>query len=225
MLHAHKIAIEAANQVTVTPIAMDLAESGAAFSLAQEIAGRGMMVDLLVNNAGFGASGPFVEMDRQTVLDMVALNITALSELTHELLPGMIARGRGRILNVASLAAFLPGPYMAVYYATKAYVLSFSEALSEETRGTGVTVTAFCPGPTDTGFQVRANIEDSPLFSRRSRVMAALDVARAGLDAADAGRRVCVPGNTNRINALLSRIAPHALTNYLVRRLHAPSRS
>lgn len=137
MLHAHKIAIEAANQVTVTPIAMDLAESGAAFSLAQEIAGRGMMVDLLVNNAGFGASGPFVEMDRQTVLDMVALNITALSELTHELLPGMIARGRGRILNVASLAAFLPGPYMAVYYATKAYVLSFSEALSEETRGTG----------------------------------------------------------------------------------------
>lgn len=223
-LHAHKVAIEAANSVTVTPIAMDLAEPGAAFGLAQEVAGRGITVDMLINNAGFGASGPFVEMERQTMLDMVTLNMTALSELTHELLPGMVARGRGRVLNVASTSAFLPGPFMAVYYASKAYVLSLSEALYEELRGTGVTVTALCPGPTDTAFPGRAGVEASPRYRANAHIMSALEVARAGLNAAEAGKRVCVPGRANRMGALLSRIAPHALTNRVLRRLHAVSR-
>lgn len=220
-LHAHKLAIEAANAVTVTPIAMDLTEPGAAFALAQEVAGRGITVDLLVNNAGFGASGPFASMDRRVMLDMIAVNMTALTDLSHALLPGMIERGRGRVLNIASTAAFRPGPFMAVHHATKAYVLSLSEALSEETQGTGVTVTALCPGPIGAGSQGRADVADNRLSGRGANVMSPLDVARAGLDAVESGRRVCVPGRGNRLGALLARVIPHGLSNRFLARLRS----
>jgi short-subunit dehydrogenase len=136
-------------------------------SAPAEVAGAIPDVDVLVNNAGVGAYGLFADADLGATMAMVALNVGALTELTHRYLPGMLARGSGRILNVASTAAFFPGPLMSVYYATKSYVLSFSEGLAEEVRGTGVTVTALCPGPTATGFQAAADMEMSALVEGR----------------------------------------------------------
>ncbi|NNG02735.1 MAG: SDR family NAD(P)-dependent oxidoreductase, partial [Inquilinus sp.] len=147
-----------------TIIAADLATARGPAGLLKEIAGRGLAIDVLVNNAGFGAAGRFDMMDAKTVDGMIAVNIAAVTRLARALLPGMLERPRGGVLNVASTAAFQPGPMMAVYYATKSYVLSFSEARWEETRGSGVTVTALCPGPTRTEFQARAKMEDMPLF-------------------------------------------------------------
>src|SRR5712671_2718034 len=133
-----------------TVIAADLAQPGAAARLADDIAQRGLAVDVLVNNAGLGAAGRFDRCDPARISEMLQVNIVALTELTRLLLPGMIARGRGRVMLVGSTAGFQPGPGMAVYFATKAYVLSLVEAIPEVFRGTGVTVTTLCPGPTAT---------------------------------------------------------------------------
>src|SRR4051812_3624413 len=138
-------------------------------------------VDALVNNAGFGLGGEFAETELQSELDMIQVNISALTHLTKLFVPTMIKRRSGRVLNVSSTAAFQPGPLMAVYYATKAYVLSFSEALAEELRNTGVTVTALCPGPTDTDFAEVAHVTNSPLFT--VGIADAGDVAKYGFDA------------------------------------------
>ena len=143
---------------TVAALAVDLARPDGARSLLDEIERRGLAVEVLVNNAGFGVYGPFAGADLAHTLEMIQVNVASLTELTRGVLPGMTARQSGRILNVASTAAFQPGPLMAVYYATKAYVLSFSEALANELSGTGVTVTALCPGPTRTAFQERAGL-------------------------------------------------------------------
>ena len=134
-------------------ISVDLAQPDAAAEIVRRLEGAGPAVDVLVNNAGFGVLGPLATTEPETAGRMIRVNIEALTQLTRALLPGMLARRRGRILNVASTAGFAPGPLMAVYYATKAYVISFSEALAEELRGTGVTVTVLCPGPTRTEFQ------------------------------------------------------------------------
>src|SRR5207253_1790491 len=136
-------------------------------------------VDVLINNAGFGLSGPFIETDLRKELEMIQVNIAALTQLTKLFLRPMVARKSGHILNLASTAAFQPGPLMAVYYATKAYVLSFSEAIADELNGSGVTVTALCPGPTESGFQKRANMEDSKLV-RGKLIMDAATVACLG---------------------------------------------
>ena len=160
-------------------IARDLTQPGAAadvFASARGVAGR---IDILVNNAGFGTMGPFRASDLQTDLDMIRLNIEVLTELSKHALPDLIA-AKGKLLNVASTAAFQPGPLMAIYYATKAYVLSFTEALAEELAPEGVTVTALCPGPTRTGFQARADIQDARLFSVGA--MSARRVAKVGVD-------------------------------------------
>ncbi len=149
------------NSVRVEIVARDLAAPNAVEGTRSEVEGRGLEIGTLINNAGFGNLGGFHETALELQLSMLRLNIEALTELTHRFLPPMIARGRGQILNVASTAALQPGPFMAVYYATKAYVLSFSEAIAEELRGTGVTVTALCPGPTRTEFQARANMGGS----------------------------------------------------------------
>ena len=149
---------------------------------------------------------------------MIQVNVVALTHLTRLLLPGMLARRRGRILNVASTAAFQPGPLMAVYYATKAYVLSFSEAIASELRGSGVTVTALCPGPTATGFQRRAAMEDSKLVSGRT-LMDARTVAEAGYAAMLAGKTVVIPGWRNWLMAEAVRFAPRNLTTAIVRRM------
>jgi short-subunit dehydrogenase len=175
-------------------------------------------VDVLINNAGFGVLGPFVESDLRKDFEMIQVNVAALTHLTRLFLPPMLARRSGRILNVASTAAFQPGPLMAIYYATKAYVLSFSEAIADELRGTGVTVTALCPGPTATGFAEVAGMESSRLFSL-TRPMSSEAVARYGLRAMQHGKRVAIPGIANKLAAQSLRVAPRRLVTTLVRKL------
>lgn len=198
--------------------AADLTRPGAAAALAEAVP----RVDVLVNNAGVGNFGPFAEADLDRTLGMIQLNVAALTELTRRYLPGMVATGRGRVLNVASTAAFQPGPLMAVYYATKAYVLSFSEALAEELRGSGVTVTALCPGPTASGFQAGADMEASKLVKGRSLPTAA-EVARDGLRAMDAGKVVHVSGVRNKVLASSIRVTPRPVVRRLVHRLQQPA--
>ena len=176
--------------------------------------------DILVNNAGVGDFGPFAEADPERTDQMIQLNVTSLTALTRHFLPGMLARREGRILNVASTASFQPGPLMAVYYATKAYVLSFSEALTEETRGTGVTVTALCPGPTASGFQAAADMELSPLVANR-RLPTSAEVAAFGVKAMQRGDAVAVPGVMNKLMAESVRFSPRFVTRRLVHKLQA----
>ncbi len=180
-------------------------------------------VEVLVNAAGLGVHGFFwktpVAQERETIF----VNVFALTELTKLCVGGMVERRRGRILNLASTAAFQPGPLMAVYYATKAYVLSFTEALAEELRGTGVTATALCPGPVLTGFQERAGLEDVPLL-RGPMVLDASKVARAGWRGAMRGKRVVVPGLANRVLAAGARFSPRRLATKIARRLQERKR-
>ncbi len=173
-------------------------------------------IEVLVNNAGIGLGGEFSETKLQRELDMIQVNIVALTQLTKLFIPAMIKRQSGRVLNVASTAAFQPGPLMAVYYATKAYVLSFSEALAEELRNSGVTVTALCPGPTHTDFAQSAQMTNSRLFNTFGLADAA-DVAKYGFDAMMHGKRLAIPGIRNKIVAQANRIAPRALSAKLAR--------
>ena len=175
-------------------------------------------VDVLVNNAGYGLGGPFAETDLRKELDMIQVNIVALTQLTKLFLAPMIARKSGRILNVASTAAFQPGPLMAVYYATKAYVLSFSEAIAEELSGSGVTVTALCPGPTETGFAAAAEVSNARLFNV-AKPMASMQVARIGYQAMNRGRRVVVAGMKNKLLAQSVRISPRRVVTKVTRAL------
>ena len=175
-----------------------------------------IQIDALINNAGFGLGGEFAETELRRELDMIQVNIAALTHLTKLFVPGMIKRHSGRVLNVASTAAFQPGPLMAVYYATKAYVLSFSEALAEELRNTGVTVTALCPGPTQTEFADVAHLTSSRLFTTFG-VADAADVAHYGFDAMMHGKRLAIPGIRNKIVAQANRFAPRALSAKLAR--------
>jgi uncharacterized protein len=196
-----------------TVIAADLSQPGAAAELANAIEARGLTVDVLVNNAGLGAIGPFDRMDPLRIGEMLQVNIVALTELTRLILPGMGARGRGRVMLVASTAGFQPGPGMAVYFATKAYVLSFGEAIAEELRGTGISVTTLCPGPTATNFAQIAGSDELPFFNSAMRhVMNAAEVARLGYEGLKGGRRVVITGLLNRVVALGGRFAPHLIS-------------
>jgi short-subunit dehydrogenase len=195
-----------------TVIAADLARPGAAASLADDIAGRGLAIDILVNNAGLGAAGRFDRSDPARLGEILQVNIVALTELTHLLLPGMIERGHGRVMLVASVAGFQPGPRMAAYFASKAYVLSLGEALAYELRGTGVSVTTLCPGATATEFFAVAGAGNSVMARRLRRMMRAQDVARLGYQGLAAGRRVVITGAMNRLVALAGRYAPHRIT-------------
>ncbi len=199
-------------------IVADLGEGAGPGNLFDEVNRRGLVVDILVNNAGFGTHGRFWEIATQDELSLLQVNITALVQLTRLFLPGMVARKQGKVLNVASTAAFQPGPLMANYYASKAYVLSFSEALSNELAGTGVTVTALCPGPTTTDFQRRAGISASRVSSITG--MSAQSVAQAGYNAVMRGKRVCVPGWKNRLLAASAKWLPRSLVLNVVRRLN-----
>lgn len=202
-----------------TVIESDLARPGAAAALAAAVAARGLTVDVLINNAGFGDLGPFAELDPDKLDRMLLVNVVALSELTRAFLPGMIARGRGRVMLLASTAAFQPGPGMAAYCATKAYVLSLGEAVAHELRGTGVTLTTLCPGATRTGFARAARAEGNRLFSGRLPVMTSAEVARLGHQALMQGRPVAVTGFANRIAALSGRLAPHRISLPVTRAL------
>ncbi|MDB5545689.1 MAG: hypothetical protein JWO64_2838 [Hyphomicrobiales bacterium] len=208
--------IESTGRPRPLVIACDLSRPEGLDALVTRLASEGARIDILVNNAGFGLHGAANRLERAAQLDMIDLNIRALTDLTLRLLPQII-EARGRILNVASIAAFLPGPQMAVYYASKAYVLSFSEALSQELKGAGVKVSVLCPGPTSTGFPARAGL-DAALF-QRMRPASARDVAEAGYAGLMAGQRVIVPGLLNKLSRVLAGVTPRAILLPLVGRL------
>jgi short-subunit dehydrogenase len=203
--------------VTVRVLAYDLAQPAVPAQIAARLQQDDLAIEVLVNNAGFATYGPFIATDLATELEMIQVNVVALTQLTKLLLPGMVQRRSGRILNVASTAAFQPGPLMAVYYATKAYVLSFSEALANEVRGSGVRVTALCPGPTRSGFQSRAQMEGSRLV--RGELMDAATAARAGYAGLMQGKTVVIPGLRNRLLVEVVRFTPRALVTQVVRRM------
>ena len=214
--------LEAIAPVRIVVIPGDLSLADAAERLYEELEKAQITVDILINNAGFAGHGAFVDREWQNESKMIAVNITALTHLTKLFAKGMVARKSGRIMNVASTAAFLPGPYMAVYYASKAYVLSFSEALASELQGTGVTVTALCPGPTATGWASTAGVERSRLFQYITPASAA-DVARYGYEAMKKGKVVAVHGMLNKVMTLSLRTAPRWLLPSIVRWLHKPA--
>jgi len=206
--------------VRAVVVAADLSEPSSADRVFERLEDEGFQVDVLVNNAAFGTLGRFDRSDLGTQVDTVQVNVSALTHLTRLCCAGMVERGHGRILNVASTAAFQPGPFMAVYFASKAYVLSFSDALGEELRGSGVTVTALCPGPTRTGFQKRAGMERAPVGGRMVTGDAA-SVARAGYAGMMKGRRVVIPGVWNRLGAVAPRLTPRSLATRIVARMTA----
>ena len=197
-------------------LAADLARDEAPREIFEELGAGGVEVDALVNNAGFGSYGLFAETDLESELGLLQVNVVALTHLTKLFLPGMIARRRGYVMNVASTAAFQPGPLMAVYYASKAYVLSFSEALANECEGTGVVVSALCPGPTETGFVAAVpGMGESKLFDRA--VMDARTVAEAGSRGMFDGKAVVIPGLRNNLLARSIGFFPRGLVTRVVR--------
>jgi uncharacterized protein len=202
--------------VHVHTYALDLAAPTAPKFLFEQVQSAGLIVDILVNNAGFGALGEFAHMSQEQVLGQIQLNIVALTELTRLFLPSMLARRSGRVMNVASTAGFQPGPLMAVYYATKAYVISFSEAIANEVRNSGVTVTCFCPGATHTGFAKRAGNEKTRVF-KQFGAMSAEKVALDGYRALMEGRTLAISGVQNWVVAQSTRFAPRKLVTAISR--------
>jgi uncharacterized protein len=205
----------------VTVIAADLGQAGAAAALVKILEQRGIVVDLLINNAGLGDNGRFDRADPQRIASMLQVNIVALTELTRLVLPTMVARRRGKIMLVASTAAFQPGPGMAVYYASKSYVLSFGQAIDYELRGTGVTVTTLCPGPTESEFIQVAHMEGAGLFKGPMPIMSAAEVAQRGFQGLEDGRRVVIAGALNRLVALTTRFSPTSMLLFIADRLNS----
>ena len=196
----------------------DLAQPGSAEALHERLVQGGTRVDVLVNNAGVGMQGRFHELPIERQLGMLHLNVTSLTALTRLLLPSMVSGNTGGVLNVASTAAFQPGPLMAVYYATKAYVLSFSEAVAEEVSGTRLKISCLCPGPTQTGFVEAAEMQGSRLFT--AGAMSAEDVARIGYEGWQAGKRLVIPGMQNRLGTVLVRFTPRRIVPMITKRLN-----
>lgn len=209
--------------VKATAIANDLEAKGGGTKLMEAVAARGLRVDVLVNNAGYGHAGALTSSPLETQVGMIDLNVRALVELTYLLWDGMRERGRGGVLNVASTAAFQPGPLMAVYYASKAFVLSFSEALWEEARGTGLKVSCLCPGPTASRFRERAGTGRTNL-AKASPVAASLPVAERGYRGFQADERVVITGARNRAVAGLVRFLPRRAVLRMVRELQSERR-
>lgn len=204
--------------IPVHAIAVDLSLSGSAEQVVREISRQSLKVDVLINNAGFGTFGPFQKTPAIRESAMMQVNMVALTELTKLLLKDMLARRSGRILNVASTAAFQPGPLMAVYYASKAYVLSFTEALANELRGSGVTVSVLCPGPTRTEFQRTAEIQPTTLSDWFS--MDASTVAAIGYRGLMRENTLIIPGLVNKLLAFIARLVPRRLATGTVRMMH-----
>ncbi len=210
-----------AYNIKATVIALDLSASGAVHAMIAALEKEDISITMLINNAGFGSFGKFHETSFEQEEKMIAVNIQALTALTKALLPGMVARKNGKILNVASTASFIPGPLMSVYYASKAYVLSFSLGIREELKRTGVTVTCLCPGPTKTGFETHANLAASKLF-KGSYVMDASTVAKAGYKACLRGKAICIPGILNKVSAFAPRLIPRTLAAIIAKKVQSP---
>jgi len=217
-LEAVAARLSGAHGIAAHAIADDLADRDAPERIVAELARRETEIEFLVNNAGFGTSGPFAERDTRRELEMVQVNIAALVDLTGRLLPRMIARGSGRILNIGSTAGFQPGPFMAVYYASKAFVNSFTEALAFELAGSGVTATVSCPGATATGFSKVAGTERSRLFQMGA--MSAPEVAAHAYRAMMAGKSLVIPGVRNKLTLQVQRISPRGLVRGVAARLN-----
>ncbi len=210
-------------QVIVKVLGKDLSQPNAAIQIFNELETEEILVDVLVNNAGFGNFGEFVDSSWQKESDMMQVNMIALTQMTKLFLKGMVERRRGKIVNVASTAAFQPGPLMAVYYATKAYVLSFSEAIANELESTGVTVTALCPGATESGFQQASAMEESRLVKGR-KLPTAEDVAKYAYKAIEKGEIVAIHGLFNWIAANIIRFLPRKVVTDVVRTMQERDR-
>lgn len=220
-LQARAAEIEQKFRVKVAWFSEDLADAGGPKRLFDAVTAEGFDVEHLVNNAGVGLYGKFSETDLDAELRMIQLNATSVVELTKRFLPGMIQRGRGRVLNVASTAAFVPGPWMSIYYATKAFVLSFSEAINYELTAKGITITTLCPGPTESEFKVRAGSQRSRLFE--AFVMDAETVARVGYEGMMAGKAVVIPGLRNRLIPVAARLIPRSMMAKMSHKAARPS--
>jgi short-subunit dehydrogenase len=212
--------VAGARDCAVTLVTADLATGDGVLAVLRELGDR--PIDLLVNNAGFGTHGPFDRSDAAREMHVIDVDVAAVVRLTRAVLPGMVERGRGGVLNVASTIAFQPAPYQATYGAAKAFVLSFSQALWQETRHRGVTVTALCPGPTNTGFVDALQSADAPTAAVYTRLGEPGPVVDAGLRALDRGVPVAVPGLRNQAMAFLPRIAPRRLLTAVSGRLLTP---
>src|ERR1700688_2760905 len=199
-------------------LSLDLAARDAGEVIARELEALDLYCHILINNAGFGLFGEAVELDRKQQLGIIDVNVRAATDLMLRFLPGMVARKSGAILNVGSVAGFAPGPRMAVYFASKAYLLSISQALMREVRDNGVTVTCFCPGPLRTPFLARAGADETALFKGIHKLDADV-AARAGWDAMKAGRALCIPGFGARIAVMATRLLPRAALLSIVGRL------
>lgn len=206
------------HNISINTFSCNLSKPNSASQLFEFLNKNNLEIDILINNAGFGLLGPFNELDLQSQLEMIQVNITSLVELTHLIIPSMIKRKSGKIMNVASTAAFQPGPYMAIYYATKSFVLSFSEALHYELKEYGINVSALCPGPTKTDFQRRARMENINL--ERSKLfpyMSAEKVAKIGFEKLMKGKRVIIPGAMNKIGVVLVKFVPKKIVLNLIK--------
>lgn len=203
-------------QVNVIVISQDLTKHNAPQMLFDTLNQQQIQIDVLVNSAGFGDYGFFVESSWEKMQQMIQLNIMTVTHLTRLFLPGMIQRGQGKILNLGSTASFQPGPLMAVYFATKAYILSFTEAIANEIQGTGVTATVLCPGPTESGFQVTANQQASK-FIKGKKLAKAAEVAQLGYQALTQGKTVVVHGFANKLLIFSNRLVPRNLVTHSVR--------
>ena len=204
--------------IKVEVIAIDLSDVSNCLKVFEKVRDKGLNVDILINNAGFGDHGLFVNGDWLKFQEMIQLNVSTLTYLTYLFLPNMITHKNGKILNVASTASFLPGPLMSVYYATKAYVLSFSEALTEELCDTGVTVTTLCPGPTSSGFQKVAKMDNMPVLNFW-RQPSSYEVAEYGYKSMIEGKSVVVHGFLNKFIIQFIRLTPRKFVVKMVRRL------
>lgn len=216
--------LSAKHGIKTFAIGLDLSDPKSPAQLQQRVAELGLTVDVLVNNAGFADFGDFAKSDLGKQLQMIQVNITTLTELTHRFLPAMVERKRGYVLNVGSTGSFMPGPLMSVYYATKNYVLAFSEAIREELKGSGVQVTVLAPGPVATGFQKAAAMEGSKLLTNpMNPLMSANAVAKAGYEGLMRGQQIVIPGFVNQVQALMPRLLPRAVVPGIVKNASARS--
>jgi short-subunit dehydrogenase len=207
--------------VKVLAVGCDLTDPDTVEKIVTLLNGRGIVPDVLINNAGFGMFGPFDRIGTETEADMIQLNITSLTELTKIIYRQMRSKGKGKILNVSSIAGFMPGPLMAVYHATKAYVLSFSEALAVEAKGSGVTVTVLCPGPTVTNFENRASDGAGlTVFQKSGKLPTARQVAEYGWKSMMKGKTVAIHGKKFRYLLFLIRLVPRKIVAYIISKMY-----